>query len=416
MLNSRLQRGFYLLEAIVVMSVAITLMGLGSRYITDSAERSVNQVAAQQLQQVSRAAQQYVQDHYQAFNENSNHPLEWQTLVDQGYLSDKVLKLNHYGQAYQFQVNNINGQLQLLLTTLDGQSISESSMRQIAQIAGSSSGYASTLHKNKIVGLQEGWFVEGVPLEIGHLASLSMINEKEIMDAAAFLRRTKFKGHEEYNRMETDLLMGENTIRLVKNSTDVEINTGGIVFSDAKGKNIGIYNTKFYPHIEIHDSTLQDASNKMTLNSADLKFNKGNNDIHIGVDQPEISLNNQTKATSTKITPGLIDVVDGGGSFSVSGNKLRSSTDKSGEVGNHSIFDAKGLYSEVTNNYIKIPFIEITRASAVNAFYTSWGLETKICGSKAREGALFLMGQQGYGHRQLLICADGHAREISWWE
>lgn len=455
MLTNNSQRGFYLIEAIVVMSVAISLMSLGSRYITDSAERSVNQVTAQQLKQVTRAAQQYVQDHYQAFNDNPDNPLTWQTLVDQRYLPDKVSKHNHYGHNYQFEVKNADRQLQLILTTQGGQAIREASLRQIAALAGSSAGYATTLHKNKIVGNQEGWFLEGVPLPTGHLASFTVINEKEIMDAANFLRRTKFKDHEAYNRMETDLLMDANTIHLVKDNDVVELNTAKLLFSNIKGKSIGIFNSYYpsmeiqdhtfpddssemtlnsanlkfnrgngkgkgksigilnsgYPSIEIQDHTLPNGSNEMTLNSADLKFSKGKGkrNIHIGVDEPKIFIE---KKVGDQYYRSLMP------KFSTDNLTLGSDGIKTGKyplrfLGNIILENNDELFSAIHNTFIKVPYINIKYITPNRGH---WGNATNICNAKENEGALFLVGWRDGPSRELSICANGQARQLGWWD
>lgn len=413
MLTNNSQRGFYLIEAIVVMSVAISLMSLGSRYITDSAERSVNQVTAQQLKQVTRSAQQYVQDHYQVFNDNPNHPLEWQTLVNQGYLPDKVSKQNHYGHNYQFEVKNANRQLQLILTTQGGQAIREASLRQIAALAGSSAGYATTLHKNKIVGNQEGWFLEGVPLPTGHLASFTVINEKEIMDAANFLRRTKFKDHKEYNQMETDLLMGENTIQLVKDNNSVELNTDKLSFIDSKGKSIGIFNSYFYPHIAIQDNTLPDGPNDMLLNSADLIFKKENHTIRVGVDEPEILISNG-EAMSMK--PDRLLIKDKYDDFQtiISSNNI-----KVVKKVNHPDYNAWGLdpgitrlRSEIDGTGVRVPYYLFKNRDTD----FKW-LRKRICKYdngkfNNEDGKIFLMGQRDIGSK-LYVCVAGIPRRIS---
>lgn len=206
-----LSRGFTIIETLVCACILISLMSLGSRYITQNAERTVNQITAQQLQHVTQAAQQYVQDHYPMFKENLNQTLTWQDLVNGGYLSDKSLEKNHYGQAYRFTLLEEKGLLQILLTTEEGHSINENSLRQIVALAGSSAGYASILHQDNIVGHQESWFLKTSLLKTGHLASLTIVNEKEVMNVASFLRRTKLIDHPEHNRMDTPLEMAEGT-------------------------------------------------------------------------------------------------------------------------------------------------------------------------------------------------------------
>lgn len=58
----QLQQGFMIIEALVVICVLVSLMSLGAKSITKNAERTVNQVTAQQLQQITQAAQYYVQE------------------------------------------------------------------------------------------------------------------------------------------------------------------------------------------------------------------------------------------------------------------------------------------------------------------------------------------------------------------
>ncbi|XAV88796.1 MAG: hypothetical protein AAHH96_01640 [Candidatus Symbiodolus clandestinus] len=79
-------------------------------------------------------------------------------------------------------------------------------MRKIVTMAGSQAGYTTLLHPNKIIGHQENWSIDiEDTVEIGHVASLTIINEKDVMDAANFLRRTEISEHTKYNRMDTDL-------------------------------------------------------------------------------------------------------------------------------------------------------------------------------------------------------------------
>ncbi len=300
----RLQQGVMIIEALVVICVLVSLMSLGAKSITKNAERTVNQVTAQQLQQITQAAQYYIQDHYLAFKNDPNLKLDWQQLVDDGYLSNHQLSKNHYGQAYDFTITQQQGLLQLLLTTQGGNPINEQSLRQIAALAGSSAGYVSGLDPGKIIGNQQSWVLAGTSLPPGHLASLTLVNEQEVMDAATFLRRTQIAGHPEYNQMETDFWMMANTIQMKQNSTLATLNKDALIFSQSKLKGISIFNSQ-YPNIIIQDGSLP-LPNTMKINSADLKFTKGYHNIHIGVDDPKMLIEKKLDGWSTDIKPAEI--------------------------------------------------------------------------------------------------------------
>lgn len=297
-------RGFHLLEMIVVLSVSCSLLSLGSHYISKNAENSVNKIVASHLKQVTKSAQHYVQDNFKNIKNNEEPPLDFSVLVEKGYLSENFPKKNHYGQGYQLKVSETKAGLQVLLTTAGGNPITEASLRQIADLAGSAAGYASVLHQNKIVGTQEGWMLEGFPLKTGHLASLTMVNQQEVMDAATFLRKTKFTDHPEYNEMQTDLSMLANNIHLMEGELTGTLSKDRLLLSHKKGKYIDIYNTE-YPYLEIKDSTLS-VPNTMTINSANIKIDKGSNKVRLGVDRPEFILEDSRKTWKTEMIPSEI--------------------------------------------------------------------------------------------------------------
>lgn len=437
------QHGFYLLEMIVVLTVLVSLMGLGSRSITKNAELTVNNITAQQLKQVTRAAREYLQDHYQLFIDDPSKTLKWQDLVDNGYLTGTLPSQNHYGQSYQFTVTEHHTLLQLLLTTDGGHPINESSLRQIAAMAGSSAGYASVLHNNKIVGHQESWSLNDSSLNQGHLASLTFVNEQEVMDAANFLRRTSFPGHPEYNQMHTDLLMMANTIKMDKDNKAAKLNKDGLVFNDTTSKGIGMFNTD-YPNITIQDDTLPVPST-LKINSADLNFTKGTHDIHVGVDTPQIVIKNKDLGWSTELKPSEIrlestqsgnrsyvgndmfyltnknneqsllnasqlQLVEGDNSVIIDARTVYTSKVPEGKIGTGVLVNHAGTFSSISKEYIKIPYYELSVGS-------TWIHERlPLCGSKETEGRLFLVGEVGKSKRRLAICGNGKSHSLDTWE
>ncbi|MEW9823615.1 MAG: shufflon system plasmid conjugative transfer pilus tip adhesin PilV [Candidatus Symbiodolus clandestinus] len=416
--------GFHLLEMIVALSVLCSLLTLGSRYISKNAENSVNKIVASHLKQVTKSAQRYVQDNFKQLKNHEGPPLDFAKLVEEGYLAENFPKKNHYGQGYQFKVSDTKAGLQLLLTTAGGNPITEASLRQIADLAGSAAGYASVLHQNKIVGTQEGWMLEGFPLKTGHLASLTMVNQQEVMDAATFLRKTKFTDHPEYNEMQTDLSMLANNIHLMEGELTGTLSKDRLQLSHKKGKYIDIYNTE-YPYLEIKDSTLS-VPNTMTINSANIKIDKGSNKVRLGVDRPEFILEDSRKTWKTEMIPSEIRLESqASGNKSYIGNDYLKYSNKnnftqvsSGGVSTNKASTSRTIqgnysaYSGLYPQYIKIPALETYQGGSrwSDRFYY-------LCKDDDNMGRMFVVldGKAA----KLKICIYGTATdvaELKWWE
>jgi type II secretory pathway pseudopilin PulG/D-ribose pyranose/furanose isomerase RbsD len=400
------QKGFMILEALVVITVLMSLMSLGVRSITKNAEKTVNQVTAKQLQQITQAAQHYVQDHYPSFKNNSNPILTWKQLVDGGYLSPLFSNKNHYGQGYTFTVmKEQQGTVQLLLTTEGGLTINEQSLRQIAARAGRSAGYASVLDPGNIVGTQRSWVLEGTTLTPGHLASLTLVNEQEVMDAGTFLRRTQITGHPEYNQMETDLWMMDNTIQMKKNSRVATLNQDALIFNQGESKSISMFNSQ-YPNITIQDDTLP-IPNTMTINSADLKFKKGVNGIYLGVDAPKMVIENKSLNWSTEIKPAEIILES-----EQSKNKSYVGNDKivlSNTNNDSTTLNANNLSLNnqimVDKNFIKIPFYGVNSLD-ITKNIEDVAVKKVGCGNVNSIGRLFVVGDNRNYTKYICICID----------
>jgi type II secretory pathway pseudopilin PulG len=335
-LSCSLQQGFMILEALVVITVLMSLMSLGVRSITKNAENTVNQVTAQQLQKITQAAQHYVQDHYPSFKNNSNPTLTWKQLVDEGYLSALISDKNHYGQAYRFTVmkEQQQGTVQLLLTTEGGLTINEQSLRQIAARAGSSAGYASVLDPGNIVGTQRSWVLEGTALPPGHLASLTLVNEQEVMDAATFLRRTQIAGHPEYNTMQADLDIEQHLLTIKgKSSSRATLSDSNITLQNPFGKDntrtltLDISGT---PSLLLKDTYNQFKGANSRLSGTSLVFanseSDGNKLTINNVNTSNINIENKKNGLSTDIRPAEIRLdSQGNGNPSISVKKQSNS-------------------------------------------------------------------------------------------
>ncbi|WP_253306141.1 shufflon system plasmid conjugative transfer pilus tip adhesin PilV [unidentified bacterial endosymbiont] len=380
----RLQQGVMIIEALVVICVLVSLMSLGAKSITKNAERTVNQVTAQQLQQITQAAQYYIQDHYLAFKNDPNLKLDWQQLVDDGYLSNHQLSKNHYGQAYDFTITQQQGLLQLLLTTQGGHPINEQSLRQIAALAGSSAGYVSGLDPGKIIGNQQSWVLAGTSLPPGHLASLTIVNEQEVMDAATFLRRTPVAGHPDYNTMQADLEIDNHLLKITDSSAHVTLSSRKITLQnpiESDSTKLITLNVEGSPVLTLKDTYnpfggingalssdrlefIRDSDgNEIKLDNRDTSIRIKNKDKNIYIEgaRPEIILEDKTKTWSSGIKPSEIRLES-----QASGNKSYVGNDKivlSNKYNNNTMLDASNLSLNnqimVDRSFIKIPFYAI---------------------------------------------------------
>lgn len=308
------QQGFTIIEAVVVLCVLVSLMSLGMRFITKDAERTVNQVTAQQLKQITQAAQYYVQDHYQDFKNNPALTLEWQQLVKAGYLSDLQLEKNHYSQTYHFTITQEKDLLQLLLTTQGGNPINEQSLRQIAALAGSSAGYASVLNKGKIVGNQQSWIVDGITLQPGHLASLTLVSGQEVMDAATFLRRTKIADHPEYNTMKADLEIDKHLLKLVNSNSKTTLSSTKIELRNYINSNktkIITLDVEGTPMLNLRDTYNTKLGGISTLLSGSrLEFIRDSDGNNIKLDNRNPSMSIENSNHSMQLKPNLLSIGD----------------------------------------------------------------------------------------------------------
>lgn len=416
-----LQQGFMIIEAVVVTCVLISLMSLGSRYITQNAERTVNKITAQQLRQVTQAAQHYVQDHYPQFQKSPNQKITWQDLVNEGYLSAQSPEKNNYGQEYLFTVTDQKGLLQLLLTTDGGHPISESSLRQIAAMAGSSAGYASELHKNKITGHQESWFLNSPSLNIGHLASLTIVNEKEVMDAATFLRRTQLVGHPEYNRMETDLEIKEHLLKIIEGSSQTQLSSKTLTLDNplgsAKTKHISL-DVGGAPMLQMKDTYNSINNGAESLMSSDrlelIRPNEGN-EIKLTSTEPSITIKKSKSGIKLNSDGLFINNNYNAGSI----NMILNSWDSS-ELGIHvtvenvepfwATYDwSRGVH--ISPNWLRLP---VYKKNHDSSFGSNKGKDyaIEVCNRSSRieysiashTGRLFVVANESTGNTAIWVC------------
>lgn len=236
-MQKKYQAGFTILEALIALIVMVAILSTGAVYMRYNADNNLNRSAAEQLHQLTAAVQSYAKDNLTILKEGAGDTdVKLKELIDQGYLSNTFSDKNSYSQGYNITISAENNtsddkaNLKLLVITQGGDMINVGNLRKIAALAGNESGYA--LQSGTITGNQEGWTIDDSAIETGHLASLSYVSSADIVSAETFLRRSKFAGHPEWNQMNTDLLMLDNSITMEKDNASGVLNHDGLILKD----------------------------------------------------------------------------------------------------------------------------------------------------------------------------------------
>lgn len=218
------QYGFTILETLIVLIVLTAVLSSGAVYMKYNADNNLNRSAAENLQQLTAATQWYAKDNFESLISAGTSDVQLSTLTTGKYLNTLFSKKNSYGQQYKITIAKDDnaqagkGTLSVIITTQGGDNISLDNLRKIVSQAGNAAGYAEK--SGAIIGNQGGWHYD-TAINHGHLASLSFVSANDIVSAETFLRRDKFDGHPEWNRMNTALDM---------NSNNIEFDSGAVVF------------------------------------------------------------------------------------------------------------------------------------------------------------------------------------------
>ena len=179
---------------------------------------------AQQMQQVSQAAQAYIQANYSAVEADSTASspatITVSMLQNTGYLPNAFSAANPFGQLWQVQVlQPTPGQLQALVLTQGGTQIGQVQAPMIAAQAGAQGGFVpyngqyGTLNDTVAHGAYSGWQVSMSGYTNpgpGHLAALLAFNNGNLENN--YLYRVAVPGQPQLNTMQTNLNMGANSV------------------------------------------------------------------------------------------------------------------------------------------------------------------------------------------------------------
>lgn len=210
----RLQRGFTAIEMMVVMIVSISALALGGQWITNYSDNMLNQAAADHAKSVSDAATRYIKDNYSAVTAvatpTTPASITVAMLQSTNYLPASFTANSPYGQSYSIlALEPVAGQLQTLIVTNGGDTISELNLRRVAQLIGAKGGYVSSTASTNATGSYGGWTMPlasyGVSPGAGHVAVALFFQDGSLV--SDYVYRNAVSGHPELNTMNTPLIM-----------------------------------------------------------------------------------------------------------------------------------------------------------------------------------------------------------------
>lgn len=212
--NVQKQMGFTAIELMVVLIVTIAALAAGGQALNDYTDGMVQQSASDHAKSVSDAAVRYIKDNNAAVlavaTPTTPATITVPMLQGAGYLPAAFTAVNPYNQTYSIlALEPTAGQLQTLIVTSGGETISELGIRRIAQQVGARGGFISSTNTANAVGSYSGWTMPlasyGVSPGAGHLAVALFFQDGSLV--SDYVYRNAVAGHPELNTMNTPLIM-----------------------------------------------------------------------------------------------------------------------------------------------------------------------------------------------------------------
>ncbi|MCY0853030.1 shufflon system plasmid conjugative transfer pilus tip adhesin PilV [Cupriavidus sp. D39] len=236
-------RGFISVEVAMGIIIVIALMTTMSSWINSDVDRKVNATAASSATTVLQATQKWMGDNYATILASANPYVAYDTTALAGYLPSGFAATNVYQQGYSIRINKVAAnRLEALVVTTGGETIKETSLRQIAQLIGGQGGYVSATNAAQATGSFGGWNYAlgtyGGSPGAGKLALALAFQDGTAVDPGDYLHRKVVAGRPEYNRMETAIDMAGNNLNAVGTVNATTVAATGQV----SGANLAISN------------------------------------------------------------------------------------------------------------------------------------------------------------------------------
>lgn len=234
-MNSRAsQQGMTMLELLVVLALAASLVAGLIGFYNAQATSKRNDLAADHAKAVLRASQSYVRTNYATLYASAAGGVV--TIPGAALsLGDGLLTSNAYAQVPELRVIRVGNSLEGLVLYRGGQVIKKSSLREIANSIGLPGGYVAEDEPANAVGMMRQWTralsAYGGSAGVGKVA-IGLFVEEMAQAADDYLHRTASDGKPELNTMSTAINMAGNDLNNGGTLRAVAADVGGVSVRD----------------------------------------------------------------------------------------------------------------------------------------------------------------------------------------
>ncbi len=234
-MNSRAsQQGMTMLELLVVLALAASLVAGLIGFYNAQATSKRNDLAADHAKAVLRASQSYVRTNYATLYANAAGGVV--TIPGASLsLGDGLLTTNAYAQVPELRVIRVGNSLEGLVLYRGGQVIKKSSLREIANSIGLPGGYVAEDEPANAVGMMRQWTralsAYGGSAGVGKVA-IGLFVEEMAQAADDYLHRTASDGKPELNTMSTAINMAGNDLNNGGTLRAAAADVGGVSVRD----------------------------------------------------------------------------------------------------------------------------------------------------------------------------------------
>lgn len=228
------QRGFGALEMLIVLAISMLAITAGANVYMRHLDRQSNLVAGEHMNLVAEAATTYIKDHYAAVlavaTPAAPAVITVAMLRATGHLPAGFSDENAYGQGYSvLALEPRPDELETLIVTQNGETISDIYLIEIAKQMGAKGGYIASTNTATAMGSFGGWSMSLAPYGVapgaGHLASALFFEHGALVND--YLYRSAVPGHAQLNKMNTSIDMGGNSLNNVDAVNAATVNVSG---------------------------------------------------------------------------------------------------------------------------------------------------------------------------------------------
>lgn len=228
------QRGYGALEVMIALVITSLMIVSGAKLFQKYLDMRANLNAGEHMRMVADAAARYIKDNrasvLAAAGPSTPATITVAMLRATGHLPAGFSDQNAYGQDYRvLAIEPTTDNLQTLIVTLNGDTIQEMSLYEIAKSIGARGGYISSANTAVATGSFGGWQTALAPYGVtpgaGRLATALFVDDTSATND--YLYRNAIPGQPELNEMNTDLGMRGNDINSAGAVNAASVNVTG---------------------------------------------------------------------------------------------------------------------------------------------------------------------------------------------